>query len=42
MARLINKGGKKVSGKLSIVGLVGLNGRLKFDYLVRTILKYEG
>ena len=38
VARLINKGGKKVSGLLTVVELLELNGRLKFDFPVETIL----
>ena len=38
VARLINKGGKKVSGLLTVVELIELNGRLKFDFPVETIL----
>jgi len=38
VARLINKGGKKVSGLLTVVELIELNGRLRFDFPVETIL----
>ena len=38
VARLIKKGGKKVSGLLTVVELVELNGRLRFDFPVETIL----
>ena len=38
VARLINKGGKKVSGLLTVVELVELNGRLRFDFPVETVL----
>ena len=38
VARLIKKGGKKVSGLLTVVELLELNGRLKFDFPVETIL----
>ena len=38
VARLINKAGKKVSGLLTVVELIELNGRLRFDFPVETIL----
>ena len=38
VARLINKGGKKVSGLLTVVELIELDGRLRFDFPVETIL----
>ena len=38
VARLINKGGKKVSSLLTVVELIELNGRLRFDFPVETIL----
>ena len=38
VARLINKSGKKVSGLLTVVELIELNGRLRFDFPVETIL----
>ena len=38
VTRLINKGGKKVSGLLTVVELIELNGRLRFDFPVETIL----
>ena len=38
VARLIKKGGKKVSGLLTVVELIELNGRLRFDFPVETIL----
>ena len=38
VARLINKGGKKVSGLLTVVELVELNGRLKFGFPVEAII----
>ncbi len=36
--RLINKGGKKISGLLTVVELIELNGRLRFDFPVESIL----
>ena len=44
VAKLINKGGKKVSGLLTVVELIELNGRLRFDFPVESVLslwKYE-
>ena len=38
VARLVNKAGKKVSGLLTVVELIELNGRLRFDFPVETIL----
>ena len=38
VARLIKKGGKKVSGLLTVVELIELKGRLRFDFPVETIL----
>ena len=38
VARLINKGGKKVSGLLTVVELIELNGKLRFDFPVETII----
>ena len=38
VTRLINKGGKKVSGLLTVVELIELNGRSRFDFPVETIL----
>ena len=38
VARLINKAGKKVSGLLTVVELSELNGRLRFDFPVESIL----
>ena len=36
--RLINKGGKKISGLLTVVELIELNGRSRFDFPVDSIL----
>ena len=38
VARLISKGGKKVSGLLTVVELTELNGRSRFNFPVETIL----
>ncbi len=38
VTKLIKKGGKKISGLLTVVELVELNGRLKFDFPVESIL----
>ena len=38
VARLVNKGGKKISGLLTVVELIELNGRLRFDFPVETII----
>ena len=38
VARLIKKGGKKVSGLLTVVELIELNGRLRFDFPVETMI----
>ena len=38
VTRLINKSGKKVSGLLTVVELIELNGRTKFDFPVESIL----
>ena len=38
VARLVNKGGKKISSLLTVVELIELNGRLRFDFPVETIL----
>ena len=38
VTKLIKKGGKTISGLLTVVELVELNGRLKFDFPVESIL----
>ncbi len=38
VTKLIKKGGKKISGLLTVVELVELNGRLKFDFPVESVL----
>ena len=38
VTKLIKKGGKKISGLLTVVELVELNGRSKFDFPVESIL----
>ena len=38
VARLINKSGKKISGLLTVVELIELDGRSRFDFPVETIL----
>ncbi len=38
VTRLINKSGKKISGLLTVVKLVELNGRVRFDFPVESIL----
>ena len=38
VTKLIKKGGKKISGLLTVVELVELNGRLRFEFPVESIL----
>ena len=38
VTRIINKSGKKISGLLTVVELIELNGRLRFDFPVESIL----
>ena len=38
VARIVNKSGKKISGLLTVVELIELNGRLRFDFPVESIL----
>ena len=38
VTRLINKGGKKISGLLTVVELIELNGRSRFDFPVQSEL----
>ena len=39
VTKLIKKGGKTISGLLTVVELVELNGRLKFDFPVESMVK---
>ena len=38
VSRLINRGGKKISGLLTVVELIELRGRSRFDFPVESIL----
>ena len=38
VTRLVNKSGKRISGLLTVVELIELNGRLRFDFPVESIL----
>ena len=38
VSRLINKGGKKISGLLTVVELIELHGRSRFEFPVKSIL----
>ena len=38
VARIINKSGKKISGLLTVVELIELDGRLRFDFPVESML----
>ena len=40
VAKLLHKNGKKISGFLTVVELLELNGRLKFDFPVESIISF--
>ena len=41
VTRLINKSGKKISGLLTVVELIELNGRSRFNFPVESILSIK-
>ena len=38
VTRIVNKSGKRISGLLTVVELIELNGRMRFDFPVESIL----